>query len=158
MGPNWTTLPGHFLTHGYLTLGTGKLYHEGHPANADGNRSWSNLAVQFSCNRSTSTAGGAATYCDPAMPACHVPGTATAPNPRWCAFDGPLTGDGTGDSATLMDAKIKLKFATTNRNATGQPFFLGVRRGNEAEEKRDDRQTERQREGQTGRVILSWEY
>jgi hypothetical protein len=127
VGPNWTTLPGQFLSNGYLTLGTGKLYHEGHPANGDGNRSWSDLPVQFACNKSTSSAGGASTYCDPSMPSCHVPGTASTPNPRWCAIDAPLSGDGIGDPATLVDATKKLRFAAANRNATGQPFFLGVR-------------------------------
>jgi iduronate 2-sulfatase len=29
-GPAWITLPGHFLRHGFLTLGTGKLYHVGY--------------------------------------------------------------------------------------------------------------------------------
>jgi hypothetical protein len=127
VGPNWTTLPGQFLSNGYLTLGTGKLYHEGHPANGDGNRSWSDLPVQFACNKSTSSAGGDSTYCDPSMPSCHVPGTASTPNPRWCAIDAPLSGDGIGDPATLVDATKKLRFAAANRNATGQPFFLGVR-------------------------------
>eukprot|EP00035_Acanthoeca_spectabilis_P004926 m.108169 g.108169 ORF g.108169 m.108169 type:complete len:550 (+) comp12793_c0_seq7:42-1691(+) len=126
VGPRWTTLPSHFLSNGYLTLGTGKLYHEGQPENGDGNLSWSNVPVQFSCNKSTSTAGGASTYCDPAMPSCDVPGTNVTPNPRWCAIDAPLSGDGTGDPQTLVDAIKKLRFASANRNATGQPFFLGV--------------------------------
>ena len=32
-----------------LTLGTGKLYHPGHPRNGDGALSWSNVPQQFSC-------------------------------------------------------------------------------------------------------------
>lgn len=80
VGPNWTTLPSHFLRHGYLTLGTGKLYHEGHPDNADGARSWSNVTQQFSCIKST--AGPPGTFCDPSLAPCAVPGSPFAPHPR----------------------------------------------------------------------------
>lgn len=61
VGPEWTTLPSHFLHHRYVTLGTGKLYHEGLPPNGDGNLSWTDSAVQFSCI--DSGAGGAGSYC-----------------------------------------------------------------------------------------------
>eukprot|EP00729_Bicosta_minor_P022722 gene22722-21114_t len=132
-GPNWVTLPSHFKDQGgYLTLGTGKLFHPGHPVNGDGNKSWSNLQVQFSCNHSE--AGGAATYCLPGAAACEVPGTQGAPNPRWCGLDAPLNGSIVGtnitspfaDIVTLEDALIKLDYATQNRRDTGQPWFLGV--------------------------------
>ena len=88
VGPNWTTLPSQFKAHGYLTLGTGKIYHEGCPANGDGNKSWSQLVpVQFGCAKGGASGGEAnATgfYCDPDTPACSVAGTAETPNPR-CA-------------------------------------------------------------------------
>ena len=60
VGPEWTTLPGHFLQNGYVTLGTGKLFHENLPPNGDGNKSWTESPVQFSCENSS--AGGAGTY------------------------------------------------------------------------------------------------
>ena len=125
VGPHWTTLPGHFKANGYLTLGTGKLYHEGHPSNGDGNLSWSPGALQFSCTHSA--AGPPGTYCDPASPTCHVNGTAYAPNPQWCTDDAPLNGSGTGgDAETLSDALHKLKIAGLGWKTTGRPFFLGV--------------------------------
>ena len=37
---NWTTMPGVFKDQGFLTLGVGKLFHDGQPANGDGTRSW----------------------------------------------------------------------------------------------------------------------
>ena len=42
-GANWTTLPGAFLEHGYLTLGMGKVFHETEPPRdpQDCNVSWS---------------------------------------------------------------------------------------------------------------------
>ena len=51
-------MPGWFLKHGYLTLGTGKLYHEGLPANGDDVASWSNLTVQFDCEDSGGKGAG----------------------------------------------------------------------------------------------------
>ena len=65
IGPSWTTLPSHFLSNGYLTLGTGKLYHGGHPANGDGNLSWSDVpGVQFVCS-DEGQVGRPGTYCEP---------------------------------------------------------------------------------------------
>ena len=83
-GKQWSTLPSWFLKHNYLTLGTGKLYHEGMPVNGDGTNSWSDLPIQFDCVDSGGK--GAGTYCDPTMIGCKTIGTATAPHPRWSAF------------------------------------------------------------------------
>ena len=122
VGPRWVTLPSHFRDHGYLTLGTGKLYHEGLPANGDGNLSWSDLPQQFSCVHSGTK--GAGTYCDPDMKKC-----TGSDGKRWCAVDVAMntTEDGQFcDIDTLNDAMMKLKFAAENKKTTGQPFFLGV--------------------------------
>ena len=40
-GPDWVSLPEHFKENGYTTLGGGKTYHPGHPANYDEPKSWS---------------------------------------------------------------------------------------------------------------------
>ena len=130
-GPRWTTLPGHFLQHGYMTLGTGKIYHPSHPVNGDGNQSWSDAPVQFVCN-DTAQVGGAGTYCCPGCSACDVAGSPGTPKPRWCGVDSPLNGSGSNssstlcDSTTLADALPKLRYAIANQKATGQPFFLGM--------------------------------
>lgn len=42
-GARWVTLPQHFKEAGYLTLGHGKLYHPGKPAQWDEPQSWSQL-------------------------------------------------------------------------------------------------------------------
>ena len=44
---NWTTLPGHFKNSGYLTIGTGKVFHETMPSfdPQDCTHSWSPEAV-----------------------------------------------------------------------------------------------------------------
>ena len=130
VGPQWTTLPGHFKQHGYLTLGTGKLFHPGHPNNGDGNLSWSDvLGVQFVCNDSREV-GPPGTYCLPTPGACSTVGTPDAPKPRWCGIDVPLNGSGgnrtLADATTVADATAKLRYATANLAATGQPFFIGV--------------------------------
>ena len=46
-GGNWTTLPGRFKAEGYLTLGMGKIFHEGMPSwdPQDAHVSWSPEAV-----------------------------------------------------------------------------------------------------------------
>jgi iduronate 2-sulfatase len=132
VGPNWVTLPGHFKDNGYLTLGTGKLYHEDLPPNGDDVQSWSNLTIQFSCNNSGG--GGAKTYCDPDMLKCKGVVNPAAPNPRWCVVNKtwPAVSNTAGgdnfeneDIAMYRDAMKKLHFAAQNRNRTGQPFFLG---------------------------------
>eukprot|EP00039_Didymoeca_costata_P003171 m.65723 g.65723 ORF g.65723 m.65723 type:complete len:539 (-) comp11755_c0_seq3:74-1690(-) len=127
-GAEWTTLPGYFLKHGYLTFGTGKLFHEKLPPNGDGNLSWTDIPLQFDCNASNSGAGGASTYCDPNMEKCSVNGSTFAPNPRWCTINATLDGDGAHfeDLDTLKDATKKMHYAANNTKNTGQPFFLGV--------------------------------
>ena len=121
-GSTWHSFPGWFLQNGYLTLGTGKLYHEGLPANGDGTLSWTNLPIQFNCK--DSGAKGAGTYCDPDMVPCRTAGTAGAPNPRWCVVNATESGEGAHfeDVATVKDALVKLKYAV----GTKRPFFLGV--------------------------------
>ena len=104
-GNRWTTLPSQFLSRGYLTLGTGKLYHPAHPNNGDGNASWSELPQQFSCTKQhDGNAGPPNTYCQPNAPACSDKGTLTTPNPRWCGIDLPLNGSGSNE--ILADAKV----------------------------------------------------
>lgn len=130
VGPAWTTLPGHFMEHGFLTLGTGKLFHPGSPNNGDGSLSWSDApGVQFVCNDSN-VVGPPGTYCMPGAEGCRTAGTPGAPKPRWCSVDIPLNGS-TGnrtlaDATTVADATAKLRYAAANLAATGQPFFLGV--------------------------------
>ena len=123
-GADWHTLPGWFLASGYLTLGTGKLFHEGLPANGDGTKSWTDVPIQFDCK--DSGAKGAGTYCDPDMVPCSTPGTADAPYPRWCVVNATEDGRGHGayfeDVATVDDALAKLRYAV----ASSKPFFLGV--------------------------------
>ncbi|GMH71428.1 hypothetical protein TL16_g05649 [Triparma laevis f. inornata] len=41
VGQNWTSLPQHFKNNGYLTLGSGKLYHPNQPPMYDSPLSWS---------------------------------------------------------------------------------------------------------------------
>eukprot|EP00403_Amphidinium_massartii_P007535 CAMPEP_0178375700 /NCGR_PEP_ID=MMETSP0689_2-20121128/3024_1 /TAXON_ID=160604 /ORGANISM="Amphidinium massartii, Strain CS-259" /LENGTH=496 /DNA_ID=CAMNT_0019995703 /DNA_START=155 /DNA_END=1645 /DNA_ORIENTATION=+ len=41
VGPHWASLPGYFRQNGFITLGSGKLYHPGHPGDNDYAGSWS---------------------------------------------------------------------------------------------------------------------
>ena len=47
-GPDWISLPEHFKTHGFTTLGGGKTYHPGSPPNWDEPKSWSQDQPYFS--------------------------------------------------------------------------------------------------------------
>eukprot|EP00041_Stephanoeca_diplocostata_P021301 m.493376 g.493376 ORF g.493376 m.493376 type:complete len:574 (+) comp21793_c0_seq4:238-1959(+) len=133
VGPKWTTLPGVFKKNGYLTLGTGKLFHEGEPANGDGSHSWTNVSVQFNCNTSSADPPGHsmsnAFYCDPEMISCTNEGNPSAPHPRWCAIAN-TTLDGVGgdfaDIDTLDNALSKLDYAIKQQRETNEPWFLGV--------------------------------
>ena len=40
-GEDWIALPQFFRDHGWFTTGAGKVYHGGHPANFDQDKSWS---------------------------------------------------------------------------------------------------------------------
>ena len=130
VGQSWTTLPSHFLNHNYTTLGTGKLFHPGRPTNGDGTASWSSIpAVQFNCNHSD--AGKPGTYCLPTPQGCDVQGDDFAPHPRWCAIattKGPDFNVSFADVETLDDARMKLRYASSVRKASGgkTPFFVGV--------------------------------
>lgn len=125
-GATWVTLPSQFKDHGYLTLGTGKLFHPAHPVNGDGNLSWNNAT--FTCTGQP--VGGAGTYCNPGAASCNDCSSCTAPNPRWCTVDAPLNGSGSqpplADAETLADARLKLCAAFANLEKTKQPFFVGV--------------------------------
>ena len=148
-GAAWTSLPGAFKKAGWLSLGTGKLFHEKLPPNGDGPYSWSNgtapdprgaSAVQWSCGRGGAEGGrtgacdasetgvrpfGRCGYCDPDMVTCPK-ASSTTNGTRWCVAED--TGNATyyEDLATQADAVRKLRFAAANRRATGQPFYLGV--------------------------------
>jgi hypothetical protein len=100
-----------------------------HPDNGDGNLSWTDAPVQFVCD-DASAVGPPGTFCQPSPLACDVNGTAATPHPRWCAVDVPLNGSAgnhtLADAMTVADATTKLRFAATNLEKNGQPFFLGV--------------------------------
>lgn len=158
--PQWTPLPANFRQHGYLTLGVGKYYHPGghsaggapgdsvHPSGpgtpplADRYQSWSyagpNGTIQFPdqnvyaqkwgrvpspfgnfqyLNPDDEACGG--DYCHPDFAVDGDPGSPPKPGVQ------PLA-----DFVTYNDAITKLQFASANKRATGQPFFLvtGIKR------------------------------
>lgn len=132
-----TSLPEHFRNHGFLTLGTGKIFHTeeggagniakgfewmngpGMPPNEDP-RSWSaglsmakvnDVANMFGCdiNKAVGATGACAVNAS-------LDGTVANPqsDPQLC------------DRVIADDAVIKLRLAAKHRAATGTPFFLSV--------------------------------
>lgn len=122
------TLPQHFVNSGYFTLGTGKVYHTEEGGNGpspwDGPGSgmpplqdppsWSRNA-----NASMSNVNAVAPM-RPCEDSCSIPGNA-AGDPA-----DPVTTFRFCDRIIGDDALLKLRRASANRNATGQPFFLAV--------------------------------
>jgi len=122
------TLPQHFVNSGFLTLGTGKVFHteEGGngPAPWDGPGtgmpplqdppSWSRDA-----NASMSNVNAVAPM-RPCEAGCSIPADA-AGDPA-----DPVTTFSFCDRVIGDDALLKLRRAAANRDATGQPFFLAV--------------------------------
>lgn len=129
---SWTTLPQHFKDNGYLTMGSGKVFHTeeggtgpqpwvgpgtGMPPLQDpiswspGNASMSNvnaLAPMRQC----------ADGIPPASDGCAVPATKQGDvEPGTFTFE---------DRTIADDALAKLRIAADNRKSGGQPFFLAV--------------------------------
>ena len=130
-GKSWTALPEHFKKNGYLVAGTGKLFHPGLPPNFDQPRSWSADAPVL--------AGGAPwPYFDSGKvngtnlcntTCCRPPGAQAGKDGKsdkhFCLFD-VKPGTFLLDQTVRNIAVERLEAAVANRNATGQPFFLGV--------------------------------
>jgi len=125
-GRSWTALPEHFKNNGYLVTGTGKLFHGGLPPNYDQPRSWS----------ADSPAGEAWPYLDKGKvnatnlcnsTCCRPPGgeSSNQSDPHFCLFD-VQPGTYLLDQTVRNIAAERLTVAVQNRNATGQPFFLGM--------------------------------
>jgi arylsulfatase A-like enzyme len=165
--PTWTTLPAAFKRNGFLTMGTGKLFHDGGggwgaaagpglatsdalhqpgngtPPNAD-YASWTNCSAQYPdlgsifppdqggrWENSYQHAGNQTNYLVPAGAGSCPPTNRTKKGYVWfCTEDVPLDGAGASppmlDHPVYVDAIAKLRYAKANRDATGQPFFLGV--------------------------------
>ena len=124
VGDTWYSLPEHFKANGYLTTGLGKLFHPGVPPNFDQPRSWSSQAPD----------GSAWPYKDSGMvngtnacasKCCREGGNSTYTPSQFCLID-------VKPGTFLLDQTVKnlaverLREAVANRNATGQPFFLGM--------------------------------
>jgi iduronate 2-sulfatase len=120
IGPDWTTLPGMFKKSGYLTVGTGKLYHPcpfagkfrntshlldcGGPPDYDGLKSWSPEALPYN-----NPCYGWGLQCYP----CPKQANTTMP---WCEHEA------LDDTLTVEHALMHLEAAALHK----KPFFLGV--------------------------------
>jgi arylsulfatase A-like enzyme len=158
----WTTLPEHFKANGYLTLGTGKFYHDGgrglggapgdaaHPAGngspplADKFLSWSNVSVQWPNTSEYVERWGKVPYSFPnfnyLVPDDEPCRSASNASQDFCVVDFPPSGEPPhpptpgvaplADFVTYSDAIVKLRYASRNREESGQPFFLvtGIKR------------------------------
>ena len=148
IGADWQSMPQYFLERGYLTMGSGKLYHPGVPADNDYAKSWSKSHKYFcpecvppSCPNSSARgpANGAfecveaypevATAPQPCLPSsypyCNVPhgsGKAT-----FCAAN--TSKDESRDEFMLEDQKIAAscisQLLIAKNTVAKTPFFVG---------------------------------
>ena len=138
-GRTWISFPGYFKTHGYTTLGGGKLYHGGLPPYNDG----TNLELGGS---SWTQAGPRSKDCqDLKNPNCHFPNpdnSSAAPayvenggkhgctsdyfiynEPNLCP-DNSTNHTEFIDGANVDDMLLALEYAAGQRKAKGTPFFV----------------------------------
>jgi iduronate 2-sulfatase len=132
-GADWQSMPEYFKTHGYVTLGSGKLYHPQVPPDNDVPKSWS---VDVAPYYSPECTGGPGGRC----PSSSARGPASGPyhclmsdppgppghKPTFCATNVSIAED--RFEFQLEDQRIRdsaiahLKLAKT----TGKPFFVGA--------------------------------
>ena len=118
IGDQWVALPEHFKRNGYLTTGTGKLYHPGVPPNFDQPRSWSPIGP------------GNASW--PYLESGVVNASDVKDHPPYPNLYGHGAARELKPDTFLLDQTVKniavsrLTAAIVNWKATGQPFFVGM--------------------------------
>ena len=147
-GAGWTTLPQHFRQSGYLTLGTGKVFHEGAPPQQDYPRSWSFEEMPYGWGGVPMPAGPPGTNCTDGLTVCDNRTIECAHGVIGCPARYKVAGDELGmwcslnetaldgrkliDQAETHNALDRLRFAArmqASRRAkreSSRPFFLAV--------------------------------
>jgi iduronate 2-sulfatase len=122
-GANWTTLPQHFLNSGWLTLGGGKTFHPGHPANWDEPQSWSQDQPYYKfsyalghCPGKCGSDGHSA-----CKPGDNPTGGQCSGIDTWCPMEGP--DEQFYDFGLANNTIERLQYAALPNN-TARPFFI----------------------------------
>jgi arylsulfatase A-like enzyme len=102
-GPDWVTLPEFFKNHNYTTIGHGKLYHPGHPANNDLPYSW-DAYPSGTTNSGCQKQHGGGNFC---------PDGDSAPNQF-------------SDVNVTNIAIETIKTVAAKSKVSGQPWFIGM--------------------------------
>ncbi|GMI33453.1 hypothetical protein TeGR_g4650, partial [Tetraparma gracilis] len=136
VGANWTTLPQHFKNNGYLTLGSGKLYHPNCPPLYDTPLSWSDENGELFENDDSFpddyggipfARGLGKENCDEVQP--DELNDLCAPI-AWCAVNNKEAEDSLGEVKNVKIATDRLRGELKASNLTDgesqQPFFLAV--------------------------------
>mmetsp|Transcript_44986 Transcript_44986/g.106849 ORF Transcript_44986/g.106849 Transcript_44986/m.106849 type:complete len:559 (+) Transcript_44986:103-1779(+) len=133
VGPDWASLPGYFRQHGYVTLGSGKLYHPHQPPDYDYAKSWSQEWPYFDpecrqkamCPSATPRPAPKPSRCLDWEPRTHVAHATTASPVTMCMADIPANESRPEyqleDMLTRDSCIEQLKTA----KATGKNFFVG---------------------------------
>ena len=122
-GANWTTLPQHFKDSGWLTLGGGKTFHPGHPANDDEPASWSQDMPYFKFSYALGPCPGKCGEdgASPCKPGNNTSGGQCSWIDTWCAMDGP--DEQFYDFGLANNTIERLQFAALANNSQ-RPFFV----------------------------------
>jgi len=133
VGANWTTLPQHFKNNGYLTLGSGKLYHPNQPPLYDTPLSWSEENGNLYENNDSfpDNYGGLPPHglgtenCDEVQP--EELNDLCAPI-AWCAVNNQEAEDALGEvtNVELATSRLRGELKAVPGGETQRPFFLAV--------------------------------
>eukprot|EP00937_MAST-01D_sp_MAST-1D-sp2_P002297 g2297.t1 len=127
VGANWTSLPQHFKEHGYVTLGSGKLYHPQLPPLYDAPLSWSPENGELYENDDSWPDNRGATGGTPAIGCAETQPVDMCQPIAWCAVNTSAAERALGDASNVALAAARLRGllkATPGR--AQQPFFLGI--------------------------------
>ena len=125
VGPDWTSMPGHFKNNGYLVHGQGKLYHPDLPPMYDSTLSWSSPDSDIFLNDDSWPGfqdGPLPTDCAETQP------DDICGNIAWCAVNNATLEPMLGDNVNLAKALDRLKgpLSLSAGGGSQPPFFMAV--------------------------------
>lgn len=127
VGEHWISMPQFFKEHGFLTLGAGKIFHNGVPPNFDAPKSWDFFTSPGSCAGVTNgwpvlEDNIKNVACPPANQACERHAMIEGDGKHWCKLDRSKLKHPLADDVTVNVTVENLRRA--KREA--RPFFIAV--------------------------------
>mmetsp|Transcript_72939 Transcript_72939/g.173750 ORF Transcript_72939/g.173750 Transcript_72939/m.173750 type:complete len:667 (+) Transcript_72939:78-2078(+) len=130
IGNKWSSMPQYFKDHGYLTLGTGKIYHPALPPAFDAQLSWDEYTTSMGMCRSSIhgwpdvfDSNVSNVKCVYSATDCYADAIVEGEPGKWCKLDtSKMGGKRLADQQTVHHSKKYLQMAKEQE----KPFFLAV--------------------------------